>query len=220
MKLKRPSPSMVVAVIALVMSMTGGAIAAVNYATNAGAVDGKSAVKASSSLKKAANKLVATNGSGQIPFKFLAGAASAGNVERLSGLVARGRNSVDLTAVEDNLTTTAKTLIDLELGNFQVSCYDQANAAGTENAATRITVTNHSGQALNLSRRVGTAVPVITNIPNGTADTFDVGKENTFEVHLQGAPAKTVLLQGTVRAVNEATPDSACAVWATAIIVE
>ena len=46
MKLKRPSPAMTVAVVALVMSMTGGAIAAVNFAENAGAVDGYSAVKA------------------------------------------------------------------------------------------------------------------------------------------------------------------------------
>ena len=36
MKLRRPSPAMVVALIALVMSMTGGAIAAVNYAKNSG----------------------------------------------------------------------------------------------------------------------------------------------------------------------------------------
>ena len=61
MKLKRPSPAMVVAVVALVMSMTGGAIAAVNFAQNAGSVDGYSAVKASKAGKaKAAGKLVAT----------------------------------------------------------------------------------------------------------------------------------------------------------------
>ena len=37
MRVTRPSPSMAVALVALVMSMTGGAIAAVNYARNAGA---------------------------------------------------------------------------------------------------------------------------------------------------------------------------------------
>jgi hypothetical protein len=220
MRLKRPTPAMVVALIALFMSMTGGAIAAVNFARNAGAVDGKSAVGSGASLKRAGGKLVAANGSGQIPFKFLDGAATEASVERLSGLVARGRNSVDLTAVEDNQTTVAKTLINMELGDFQVSCYDQANAVGNENAATRITITNHSGAAINLSRRVGVAAPIITNIPNNVVDTFDVGKENTFEVHLQGTTNKTVLLQGTARNVGEATPSSACAVWATAIIVE
>ncbi len=61
MKLKRPSPAMTVAVVALVMSMTGGAIAAVNFAENSGSVDGYSAVKASKAGKaKAAGKLVAT----------------------------------------------------------------------------------------------------------------------------------------------------------------
>ena len=81
MKLKRPSPAMTVAVLALVMSMTGGAIAAVNFAQNAGAVDGYSAVKAKKAGKqKAAGKLVATYGSGdnkgQLPLRAVAGAAS------------------------------------------------------------------------------------------------------------------------------------------------
>src|SRR5215208_4627351 len=61
MKPKRPSPAMIVALVALVMSMTGGAIAAVNFAQNAGSVDGYSAVKAKKAGKaKAAGKLVAT----------------------------------------------------------------------------------------------------------------------------------------------------------------
>ena len=89
MKLKRPSPAMMVAVIALVMSMTGGAIAAVNFAQNAGAVDGYSAVKASKAGKaKAAGKLVATYKSGdnrgKLPLRIVAGAASE-NVRREPG---------------------------------------------------------------------------------------------------------------------------------------
>src|SRR5688572_27577412 len=98
MKLKRPSPAMAVAVTALVMSMTGGAIAAVNYATNAGAVDGKSAVKAGSSLSKSAGKLVATytggENKGKIPFRNLAGVASTSSVDAR----ARGTNGAQLLA--------------------------------------------------------------------------------------------------------------------------
>src|SRR4051795_7760622 len=46
MKISRPSPSMVVAGIALFVSLGGTSIAAVNYAARAGEVDGKSAVSA------------------------------------------------------------------------------------------------------------------------------------------------------------------------------
>jgi hypothetical protein len=224
MKVKRPSPAMVVALIALVMSMTGGAIAAVNYAQNSGKVDGYDAVAAKSGTNKAAGNLVATYPGGKLkgklPFRVLSGAASQGDLDRLSGLVARGRNGARLIPVPDNTATTAENVIDLELGNFQVSCFDQANAAGTENAATRITITNHSGVGMNLSRRVGTAAAEIVTLENNTTDTFDVGQQNTFEVQLQGTGNKTVLLEGTARQLGQGTADSSCAVWATAVIVE
>ena len=82
MKLRLPSPAMVVAVIALVVALSGTAIAAVDFAQNAGAVDGKSAVGAKASLHSAAGKLVATstggNGKGQIPARFLEGVMRGG----------------------------------------------------------------------------------------------------------------------------------------------
>ena len=43
MKFRKPSPAMAVSVAALVMASTGSAVAAVSFATNAGAVDHKSA---------------------------------------------------------------------------------------------------------------------------------------------------------------------------------
>jgi hypothetical protein len=67
---------MVIAGIALFVSLGGTSIAAVSYVSNAGAVDGKSAVYAGSSLSQAAGKLVATNRSGtdkgRLPGKFVA----------------------------------------------------------------------------------------------------------------------------------------------------
>ena len=81
MKFRRPSPSMVVALIALVLSTSGSAVAAVSYASRAGSVDGHSAVGASSSLQARGRNLVATAKggpmSGQIPAKFLAGMVRA-----------------------------------------------------------------------------------------------------------------------------------------------
>src|SRR3954449_403250 len=72
---RRPSPSLVVSIIALVFAAAGTSIAAVNFARNAGAVDHKSAVGAASSRSHAAGKLVATASSGslkgKIPIRFL-----------------------------------------------------------------------------------------------------------------------------------------------------
>src|SRR5689334_17427501 len=72
---RRPSPSLVVSIIALVFAAAGTSIAAVNFARNAGAVDGKSAVGAASSSSRAAGKLVATAATGslrgKIPIRFL-----------------------------------------------------------------------------------------------------------------------------------------------------
>src|ERR687894_1572811 len=79
MKITRPSPSMVVAGIALFVSLGGTSVAAVNYAARAGSVDGKSAVYSGATLSQAAGKLVATNRSGsdkgRIPGKFVADVA-------------------------------------------------------------------------------------------------------------------------------------------------
>jgi hypothetical protein len=224
MKLKRPSPAMVVALIALVMSMTGGAIAAVNFAQNAGAVDGHSAVRAKASNNRAAGKLVATYASGalkgKLPFRFLGGAASQRSVRRLAGVVARSSNGARLIPVPDNTATAVDTMIDLELGSLQVSCFDQANQAGTENAATRITITNGSGVGMNVARRIGVGQVEITTLENGTVDAFDVGQQNTFEVQLQGTGNRTVLVEGTARQIGEGTADSSCATWATALVVD
>jgi hypothetical protein len=64
MRLKRRSPSLVISLIALVMAMSGTAIAAVNFASNAGPVDGKSAVADGALRSQAAGGLVATQRSG------------------------------------------------------------------------------------------------------------------------------------------------------------
>jgi len=224
MKLRRPSPAMTVAVIALVMSMTGGAIAAVNFAKNAGAVDGKSAVKAGASTEKAAGKLVATysggKNEGKLPFRFLSGAASQDSLEDLSDAVARGRNGTRLFAVPDNGVTVAQTMVDLGLGDLQVACADQQDNVGTENAVTRIGITNKSGGRINLVRQTGNGAPAFSTLETGLVDTFSIPNENTFNIQLQGPPNRTVLVEGAAIQRGQGTADGACGVWATAILVE
>ena len=225
MKLKRPSPAMAVALLALVMSMTGGAIAAVNFAQNAGAVDGYSAVRASKAGKnKAAGKLVATykrgDNRGKLPLRVIAGAASENSVDDLAAAAAEGRNGIRAISVVDNQTTAAETMVDLGLGSLQVSCTDQQPDAGTENAATRLSVTNSSGSAINLSRQLGNGEPTIATLENGIVHTFTVGQQNTFSVQLQGSDNRTVVVNGTAFQVGQGTAESACVVWATAVLVE
>ena len=225
MRLKRPSPAMAVAMVALVMSMTGGAIAAVNFAKNAGAVDGKSAVKAKKAgKKKAAGKLVATykggENRGKLPLRTIAGAASQNDLDDVADAMAEGRNGVRSIAVADNQTTASETMIDLGLGSLQVSCTDQNDNAGTENAATRVSVTNSSGSAVNLSRQVGNGAPTITTLENGIVNTVTVGQQNTFMIQLQGSGDRTVVVDGTALQVGQGTADSSCVVWATAVLVE
>ena len=225
MKLKRPSPAMVVAVAALVMSMTGGAIAAVNFAQNAGHVDGYDAVKASKGGKaKAAGNLVATykdgDNRGKLPLRIIAGAASKKDLDNVSNAGAVGRNGARLIPVTDNQTTAADTMIDLDLGALQVSCNDQQANAGVENANSQLSITNSSGSPMNLSRSVGNGAPTIATIDNGIVHSFNVPQENTFSIQLQGANNKTVLVEGTARQIGQGTNDSSCAVFATAVIVD
>ena len=65
MRIRKPSPSMAVASIALFVSLGGTSVAAVSYARNAGKVDGRDAVKSTATKSKAAGKLIATIASGR-----------------------------------------------------------------------------------------------------------------------------------------------------------
>jgi hypothetical protein len=223
MKPKRPSPAMIVALLALVMSTTGGAIAAVNYARNSAAVDGYSAVSARSSNDKAAGRLVATHPAGdlkgKLPFRFLSGAASANELSALAGSAARGRNGAYLVPVADNAATQEQNVIDLGVGNLQLTCVDTDPTAGVEDAAIRVGVTNYSSGSINVSRRLGTGRQFIRTLSPGTVEAFDVSAENTFSAQVQAPPSKTVLIEGTAFQQAPGTADSSCAGWATAIFV-
>ena len=134
--------------------------------------------------------------------------------------MARGKNGARTIPVTDNATTAAETLIDLELGALQVSCTDQAAAAGNENASTRISVTNSSGAPFNLTRTVGSGDPTITTLEDGIVNTFTVGQQNTFTIQLQGGDNRTVVVNGAAVQTGPGTPDSSCVVWATAFLVD
>lgn len=211
MRMRWPSATTVIAVIALVMSMTGGALAAVNYARNAGAVDGYSATGAEASNRKAAGRLVAANESGQIPFRFLAEVAPAGAL--------RGENGARLVAAPDNDVSVAEEVLDLGVGSLLVACLDEQPNPGVENPATKVSITNQSGAPLNIARRAGSGQGAVGTFEHGTGDSFEVGGQGVFEAQVQNGQ-RTVLVHGAVRQGGQGTAEGACGVFATAIFVE
>src|SRR5215211_2980520 len=121
MTFRKPSPAMVVAIIALVMAGTGSAIAAVKFARNAGAVDHRSAVKAASTLDRAAGRLIAARktgrNKGKIPNGHLAQVPYTSTFSRV-------------TQVEDNLAGAITPISFTPLGALTAACNDQSNQPG------------------------------------------------------------------------------------------
>jgi hypothetical protein len=195
---------MAVALVALVFSMTGGAIAAVNFARNAGAVDGKSAVKAESSNRKAAGKLVATDIRGKLPSKFL-------------DAVEPPRTGANTLAAPDNGIGTPERLVEFELGSLSSACFDQQPNAGVENPATRFYLTNGSGAVLNVAYRVGGGQGTAHALPAGGAVSFVVGGQAVVDVQVQNAE-RAVIVHGAARQTRNGPADGICDAFATALV--
>jgi hypothetical protein len=203
MRLSKPSPATVIATIALVMATTGTAVAAVSYASNAGRVDGLSAVGASSSNSRAKGNLVATarggSNPGKIPNKFLADVPANESFEAPF-------------AVEDNATGANVELNGNIFGRLSASCRDQANAAGTEDPRMVIEFSNTSGGTVNIARRVGVGDGTVGALANGTVDSFAINGSNTFRYHLE-AHGRQVVIEGAVREDRITPSDGVCFVW-------
>lgn len=209
MKIRRPSPAMVVAFLALVLALSGTAFAAVNYARNAGAVDGKSAVGSGASNKRAAGKLVTTRAKGPakgtIAQKYL----------DLHGL-ARGGATASFdrgVSVADDQTLAPDVIgVAFGLGSLSFSCADQSNVTGREDPSARLAFANQSGVDINVARTVGTGNPFVGVLPNGAQHTWTINGSNTFELHVQ-RQGVSYFVKGTVRQVGANTGDAACVVY-------
>ena len=204
MSIRRPSPAMVVACLALFVALGGTSIAAVNYARNAGKVDGKSAVKASSSRHRAAGKLVATYSGGrlkgQLAHRFLAETPLARSFGRA-------------LQVADNQQSFPVTLADTgRLGTLSTSCTDQAPRPGVEDPESKIAFANHTGSLVNYATRIGTAAPQIGIAAPGTVVTVTIRGSNTFEFQLNLSGTQT-LVEGVVRQDGAHTPAANCLVY-------
>ncbi|MDA0166983.1 hypothetical protein OM076_42375 [Solirubrobacter ginsenosidimutans] len=204
MKISRPSPSMVIAGIALFVSLGGTSMAAVSYATRAGSVDGKSAVFAGASLSQAAGKLVATNRSGtdkgRLPGKFVADVPKTQTFSRSF-------------EVADNAPGAPQAVASMSgLGTLTATCNDQNNAAGNEDPISTITFLNQSGVPVNLARRVGNGDGALGVVANQTATSVAIGGSNTFVFHVE-LSGRNSIITGGVRQDGRGTATASCGVF-------
>ena len=209
---RRPSPAMVVAVVALVFATTGSAVAAVSFAINAGAVDGKSAVAAGASNNYAAGKLVATRRVG-----ILKGTIPARYLDPSAGQSLSFGTSTD---VIDNATQAPFTIASIPgFGTLQATCNDQKAAqAGVEDPTTTVTFTNQSGAAVNFARTLGTgSTSVVGLVPNQTAS-FVVNGSNTYIINVL-KQSTSLLVNGVVRQDGANTANAFCVNYGQATVV-
>jgi hypothetical protein len=205
---------MVVAVIALIVALSGTAIAAVDFAQNAGAVDGRSAVGARASLREAAGKLVATadggTGKGQIPARFLQGVMRGGTASL----------SKYLHTVDNQAGRPTALLIVPGIGRMDAECDDVDPAVGTATTRTSISFTASVKQGVNISRLLGRDIaaaqrPDVFTAPKGQVVPIIASADGLFEVVME-AKGRSVLVIGAARTDNAPGPRAACLIWGTA----
>jgi hypothetical protein len=217
MKFRLPSPAMVVALIALVVALSGSAVAAVSYVRNADAVDGKSAVSAGASLRAAAGKLVATqtggNGKGQIPARFLDGVMRGGS-QTLSKY---------LHTIDNQPGRPTALLIVPGIGRFDAQCDDVDPTVGTQTTRTSINFTASVRQGVNVTRLLGRDIgasqrPDVFTAPQGQPVQMLATADGLFEFIME-AKGRSVLVAGASRTDTSPGPQAACLIWGTAFRV-
>ncbi len=209
MRIRKPSPAMVVAITALVFAMTGTGIAAVNYASNAGAVDGKSAVSSSASTSSARGKLVATASrgasAGRIPGKFVSDVAKAKRFGVSNDVPDNGASAQLLIADEGSTGG---------LGKIRATCADENAAAGVKNPTQAFSFQNSSGQPLNFARRTGTAAGNFVLMPANGGDSVTVNGSTTVTYQIQQGEVN-VVVDAVVRQDGRGTASARCTVYGT-----
>jgi hypothetical protein len=198
---------MVVALIALVLAGAGSAVAAVTYATNAGAVDGKSAVSAGVSTATAAGKLVATTrkgaARGKVPAQYLA----LPDLVAGKGQVQAFERAID---VVDNAQGAPQDIAGIfGFGVLRAACNDQNVKAGVEDPQSTISFTNGSGTTINVARIVGNGAADVRPVPPGTVYTFNVDGSNLFQLNVQRG-AVSLLVNGVIRQDGRNTATAQC----------
>lgn len=216
-RIGRPSPAMVVASVALFVAMGGTGVAAVDYARDAGAVDGKSAVHSGASRSNAAGKLVATDrrGSdkGTLPSKFLDDVPVTQTFGRAFDVV---DNTPGAPAGIGRATS---------IGPLAAACNDEAGPAGVENPVTTVSLTNTSGETVNVAAQRSSAnpdtsdAPRVLGLPSGGVATITLSNSGTFTFHAERRGVNTIV-NGVIRQDGRGGPTATCLVYGTVMRIE
>lgn len=214
MKPKLPSPAMIVALVALTVAMSGTAFAAVNFAKNAGAVDGKSAVADGASAGAAAGRLVATQrkgaGRGRLAQRYL----------DVGGL-ARGATATFGKAIQliDNQSLAPVSIGNVTgLGTLTATCSDESATVGRLDPATTITFANTSGDTVNFARTVNYLSTAILPLPNTATQAFKISGSQPFTMHIERAGTNYVV-NGVVRQDGRNAATAQCVVYGVALTI-
>jgi hypothetical protein len=203
MRIGKPSPAMVVAVVALFMATTGTAAAVVSFARNAGAVDGKSGYAAGVSTRTAAGDLVATARRGPLAGKIPARYLDLGGLTRALSF---GRAS----DVIDNATESAIELFAVPgLGTLTTTCRDENPTGGREDPVTRVTFSNTAGEPINFARTAGTGTVLVQVLQPNQAASFEVRGSNTYVLNVQRG-GTSLVVNGAVRQDGTGSAAASC----------
>jgi hypothetical protein len=202
---------MVVAIIALVVALSGTAMAAVDFARNAGAVDGKSAVAASASLKGAKGKLVATAtagpGAGRIPGRFIDDVMRGGSTSLTHYI----------RAVDNADGPVVPLAIIPGIGRLDAQCRDQDLTPEIKSTQTLVTFTGSEEGGVNVSRLLGSDIGssregvVFTALKDQPVPVMQFA-DSLFQLTLQ-ARDRTVFISGAARPDLNRTPAAACLIF-------
>jgi hypothetical protein len=206
MKIKPPSPSMGVALLALAMASTGTAVAAATYASNAGKVDGRDAVSSKSTTDKAAGALVATAGAGpnkgRIPGKFL-GDVQLGDADTFARYA----------EVQDNATDVSSPLTTIPgVGTLTATCGDQNGKGGVEDPISQIVFSNTSGAGVNLVKSAGANAPDVSVVAANVTSVLNIGGTSAFRLLLEKGGVDSVV-EGAVRQDGRGSAAAQCLVF-------
>lgn len=207
---RRPSPSLILSIIAVVLSLGGTSVAAITFVRNAGAVDGFSAVSWRSSTRHAANKLVTASSTGKIPQRFL----------DVAGLL-QGYKSTFHQAlqVNDNQAGAPVTIATVPgIGTLSVQCDDQSAKVGIEDPQMKVTFANSSAAAVDEARTIGNGNSTVVSLPAGAADSFTINNANSFSLllNLNGSAYQAV---GALRQDGAGTATGACTMWGYGLLI-
>jgi len=197
--------------------LSGTAFAVVNYARNAGAVDGRSAVSSGSSLRQATGNLVATaeagRDRGRIPSRFLAGVMRGGSTSLTRYI----------RVVDNQDGPVVPLAIIPKIGRLDAQCRDQDPAPGIESTQTVISFTASERGGVNVSRLLGRDIEsarnavVFTALKDRPVPILSLA-DNLFQLVLQ-ARNRTVFVNGAGRSDANRSADAACLVFGLALRV-